>query len=126
MVDETTDKTNKEQMVVVLHRVTNDLAVYDEFLAVYNMPTTEAKLLTAAIQDIFLRLQLAFNKVRGQCYDGASLLNCLSSFGHRRPASVAFMVLNPFRIWRYGRTLVTAPINLGFSIVRGNVTLYAQ
>jgi len=79
MVDETTDNSNKEQMVLVLRRVSDNLDVFEEFVGLYAVPTIEAASLTAAITDIFLRFQLPLSKVRGQCYDGASAMSGIKS-----------------------------------------------
>ncbi len=72
MVDEATDKSNKEQVVLVLRWVDKKLLVSEDFIGLYNVPKIDSETLTMAIKDCLLRLNLSLSKARGQCYDGAS------------------------------------------------------
>ena len=72
MVDETTDVTNQEQVTIVMRKIDEDLAVYEEFLGLYAVSSIDAATLFTVIQDILLRLNLPTRKLRGQCYDGMS------------------------------------------------------
>ena len=76
MVDETTDKSNNEQLTMVLRWpwVTEDFVVSEEFLGLYGLSRTDAQSIANVIQDAFLRFQLSFSKLRGQCYDGCSTM----------------------------------------------------
>ena len=71
MADETTDTSNHEQVTLFLRWVTNDLVVHEEFLGLYHTESINAATLSSIIQDLFIRLNLSINRLRGQCYDGA-------------------------------------------------------
>ena len=72
MADEATDCTNNEQVVLVLQWVDKDLRVHEDFIGLYVVDSIEAKVLTSIIEDTLLRANLSVQKIRGQCYDGAS------------------------------------------------------
>ena len=55
MVDEISDVLNKE-----------------EFFGLYQVETTKAEMLIAAIPDVLQRLNISTTNLRGLCYDGAS------------------------------------------------------
>lgn len=75
MADETTDASNQEQVTLFVRWVTEDLEVHEEFLGLYTVPSIDAGTLVSVIKDTFLRMALSFDKVRGQCYDGASAMS---------------------------------------------------
>ena len=75
MADETTDKSNQEQVTLFLRWVADDLQVNEEFLGLYHVNSIDAATLTSVIQDLFIRLNLSFERLRGQCYDGASSMS---------------------------------------------------
>ena len=56
----------------MLRWVDDDLNVHEEFIGLHEVPTIQTDVLVAVIKDCLLRLNLSLNKVRGQCYDGAS------------------------------------------------------
>ena len=56
----------------MLRWVDDDLNVHEEFIGLHEVPTIQTDVLVAVIKDFLLRLNLSLNKVRGQCYDGAS------------------------------------------------------
>ena len=64
-------------MVVAYRWVDNDLNVHEDFIGLYAPPDITATTIVSAIQDTLARLNLALNKVRGQCYDGASTMRGL-------------------------------------------------
>jgi len=72
MVDEATDCSNQEQVVLVLRWVDDTLTVHEDFIGLYNVPSISAHTLTCVIKDSLQRLNLPLLKVRGQCYDDAS------------------------------------------------------
>lgn len=41
-------------------------------MGLYHVPTIESATLVSMVKDVFLRMNLSVNKLRGQCYDGAS------------------------------------------------------
>ena len=72
MADETTDKSNREQVVIVIRHVDENLLVHEEFIGLSMVESLDATTLTGVIKDCLLRMNVALNKCRGQCYDGAS------------------------------------------------------
>jgi len=73
MADETTDGSNREQVVIVLRYVDDsDFSVHEEFIGLYSVPSIDSDTLVSILKDTLLRLNLPLSKVRGQCYDGAS------------------------------------------------------
>ena len=75
MADETTDTSNHEQVTLVLRHVTKELEVHEEFVGLYHTASIDAVTLTTVIKDSLIRLNLPFDKLRGQCYDGASAMS---------------------------------------------------
>ena len=74
MVDETTDKSNKEQLTLVVRWITEDFIVSEEFLGLYCLSVTDAQNIVYVMKDAFLRFQIPLAKLRGQCYDGCSTM----------------------------------------------------
>ena len=93
MIDETTDVSNKEQVVVCIRWVDEDLQAHEEFIGLYQVESTAATVLIGVIRDVFTRLNVSMNKIRGQCYDGASAM-CGSQGGvatliqHEEPRAI--------------------------------------
>ena len=75
MVDETTDISNREQVVLVFRWVEDDLTVHEDFFGLYQMDTIDARTLFQLIKDTLLRMNLSLEHCRGQCYDGASVMS---------------------------------------------------
>ena len=75
MVDETTDASNVEQVVVCLRWVSKTFEVQEEFVGLYEVASTAAEVIYSTITDVLLRLNLSVSKVRGQCYDGAATMS---------------------------------------------------
>ena len=74
MMDETTDVSNHEQATIVLRHVTNKMEVLEEFIGMYQVPSIDSKTLAEVAKDALCRCNLPLNKLRGQCYDGASAM----------------------------------------------------
>lgn len=72
MVDETTDVSNREQVVLVLRHVDTELNVHEDFIGLHMVPGIEANTITNVIKDTLLRMKLNIQNCRGQCYDGAA------------------------------------------------------
>ncbi len=79
MVDETTDMANIEQVVVCLRWVNEIFEVQEEFVGLYQVESVHSEKIYQVITDILLRLNLCMSKVRGQCYDGASVMTGVKS-----------------------------------------------
>jgi len=60
------------KVVFVLRWVDSTLIVHEDFLGLYEVDSIEAATLVKVLKDCLLRLNISMNKVRGQCYDGAS------------------------------------------------------
>ena len=74
MIDETTDVSNIEQVVICLRWVSERFEAREDFIGLYQVESIEAEKLYRVITNVMLRLNLAVSKVRGQCYDGASAM----------------------------------------------------
>ena len=79
MVDETTDVSNVEQVVICLRWVSEKFKVEKEFLGLYEVASTGAESIYTVITDVLLRLNLAISKVRNQCYNGAATMSGIKS-----------------------------------------------
>ena len=71
MTDECTDSANHEQLVICFQWVNHELEVHEEFFGLYKIPDIKADTIVSVITDTLLRINLAFSRCRGQCYDGA-------------------------------------------------------
>ncbi len=74
MSDESTDASNREQLVICIRWVDSNLEAHEEFIGLYKLDNIKANSIVAAIRDALIRLNLAMSKCRGQCYDGASTM----------------------------------------------------
>lgn len=72
MIDECTDVSNQEQVVIVIRWVDEQLNAHEEFLGLYAVASIDASMLVSVIKDTLARMNLSLAKLRGQCYDGAS------------------------------------------------------
>ena len=74
MMDETTDVSNKQQATIVFRLVTDEFAVHEEFLGMYEMPNITSCALVGVMKDALYGMNISISKVCGQCYDGASTM----------------------------------------------------
>lgn len=72
MDDETTEKSNKEQLTLVVRWIS--VLVSEEFLGLYTMSAIDAQSIVEVLRDAFLRFQIPSAKLHGQCYDGCSTM----------------------------------------------------
>ena len=79
MADETTDCSNKEQVTMVVRHVADNLEVHEEFLGLFPVKSTDATTLTNVIKKVFEDQGLSLQRLRGQCYDGASAMSGIKS-----------------------------------------------
>lgn len=56
--------------------------MHEEFLGLYCVSSIDSDTIVGMIKDVLIRMNLNINKVRGQCYDGASTMK-----GHRSGVS---------------------------------------
>ena len=75
MADETTDASNKEQVVICMQRVDNNFEAYEEFIGMHVVDSIDASTLYHVIKDVLLRLNMCITKARGQCYDSAAVIS---------------------------------------------------
>ncbi len=75
MVDETTDASNHEQVVLCIRWVDANFEVHEDFIGLFMVDAIDADTITAVIFDILRRLNLCIAKVRGKCYDGAATMS---------------------------------------------------
>ena len=75
MADETTDVSNREQVTMIIRRVSEHLQVREQFLGLFHVPSIDAATLATVIKDVLVRKNLCLQKVSGQCYDGASAMS---------------------------------------------------
>lgn len=102
MMDETTDVSNKEQVVIVMRRVSESFEVHEEFLGLCEVSSIDASTLTTVAKDVFARMNLPISKLRGQCYDGASTMK-----GVRSGAASQILAEEPTAVYThcYGHSL---------------------
>ena len=74
MIDDTTDQSNREKVVLVLCWVDKTLEAHEEFIGLYMTSSITADSLVSIIKDTLLRMNLKIEHCRGQCYDGASAM----------------------------------------------------
>ena len=76
MVDETTDASNREQVVICIWWVGEDFKVHEDFIGLFMVDAIDADTIFAVIMDVLRRLNLSVSKnIRGQCYDGAATMS---------------------------------------------------
>ena len=101
MVDETRDVSNNEQATVVIRWI-QDFEVYEEFLGLYSLPSIDSNTIVSMTKDVLIRVNLSINKLRGQCYDGASSMK-----GHRNGVAKQISEIEPRALYThcYGHSL---------------------
>ena len=72
IANEYTDISNKEQLILCLRWVDDNLTVHEDFFGFYNIPDISSNTIAAAIKDILTRMNLSLENCRGQCYDSTS------------------------------------------------------
>ena len=67
MVDETTDASNTEKVVICLRWVDSRLEAQEEFAGLYQVPNTKASTIIMVVRDVLSRFNISFSHLRGQC-----------------------------------------------------------
>ncbi|KAF3837142.1 hypothetical protein F7725_004606 [Dissostichus mawsoni] len=70
--DATTDISTSEQFSITLQYVDSKLEAVNAFLGFYSAPDSTGETLFSCIKDVFLRLHLPLERLRGFCFDGAA------------------------------------------------------
>lgn len=65
MADETADVSNREQVVIVLRHVDDNLIAHEEFIGLSKVPSIDADTLTKTIEDCLIRMNLSMNNCHG-------------------------------------------------------------
>ena len=71
MADEVTDSSNKERVVICFRRIDEQFEAHEDFVGLYQVDSTVSNSIVKVFKDTIVRMNLAMNKCRGQCYDGA-------------------------------------------------------
>ena len=90
-------------MVVCFRWVDSDhLEAHESFVGLYEIASTEADVLLAAIRDVLLKFNVSMKKLRGQCYDGAAPMA-----GKRQGVAKQILVEEPRALYThcYGHSL---------------------
>ena len=66
MVDESTDKSNKEQLTLVWRWISENVVVSEEFVGLYYLSAIDAQSIVEVMKDAFIRFQIPLTKIRGQ------------------------------------------------------------
>ena len=74
LADETTDSSNKTQLVVCLRYMTDDVRPQEDFIGLCHIERSDAATISQVIKDVLIRLDLPLDKCRAQCYDGCSTM----------------------------------------------------
>ena len=72
MLDRTTDVSNTSQAVLVLRYVTDAFDVHEEFIGIYQVPSTNAETLVATAKLALNDVNIPITKLCGQCSDGTA------------------------------------------------------
>ena len=105
MVNETTDISNKEQLVVCIWWVDKSLQPHEEFIGLYHVESTQSSTLVSTIHNVLQRVNISITKLRGQCYDGASSMS-----GHKSWVAAILQSEEPRAVYTrsYGHALSLA------------------
>jgi len=72
VVDGMQDIQGNEQESVCIHHVMDSFSVQEDFIGLYQVPSTTGVSLSRMSQDVLIRCQLLIENLRAQTYDGAS------------------------------------------------------
>ena len=75
LVDETADICRREQLCITVRTVREDFEAEEMVLGLYALDQCDAQTITNSILDVFRRLVLKVQDLRGQCYDGAAVMS---------------------------------------------------
>lgn len=102
MADECTDISNHEQLVICFRSVDTDIEVHEEFVGLYQIANISADTIVQALKDCLVRMNLQWNRCRGQCYDGAA-----NMAGHRNGVAAQIPIVEPRALYMhcYGHSL---------------------
>lgn len=79
MLDESQDVSIKEQMTVCFRYVDENFEINEDFVGLYEVPSTDADTLFNVVKDILVRFELPISNCRGMCFDGANNMSGVNS-----------------------------------------------
>ena len=102
MADELADISNKEQLVVCIRWVDDDLTTHEEFIGLHPLKDTSSKAIFDVLSDAILRSGIKISDGRGQYYDGAAAMS-----GAKNGVAKKFKEQNPKMLYThcYGHAL---------------------
>ncbi|CAG2243937.1 unnamed protein product [Mytilus edulis] len=71
---ETTDISNRQQLVVCLRWIDDHLQAHEDLIGLYKVDNTQAATIAESIKDVLVGLNVNIGNCRGQTYDGASAM----------------------------------------------------
>ncbi|CAG2184616.1 unnamed protein product [Mytilus edulis] len=74
LADETTDISNRQQLVVCLRWIDDHLQAHEDLIDLYKVDNTQAATIAESIKDVLVGLNVNIGNCRGQTYDGASAM----------------------------------------------------
>ena len=74
IADESTDVSGQQQFTLIIRHVSDKFVVHEDFIGLYEIAKADADSLRRVIEDCLIRLDLNMHFVRGQGYDGASVM----------------------------------------------------
>ena len=72
LVDEDTEVSNTQQLVVCIRWVTKDLEVEEDFIGLVPLERAPADVTAAATNDVLMKLSLPISNAKAQCHDRCS------------------------------------------------------
>ena len=74
MGDETRDMSIREQVVICLRLVDNDLLTHENLISVHTVDCTNVATLESVITEVLVRMNLSIQKCRELCYTICSVM----------------------------------------------------
>jgi hypothetical protein len=74
VADETTDMSRMQQLSICLRWIDDEFCVHEDYVGMHEVEKADAASLTAILLDVIVRLGLDVKNLRGQGYDGASVM----------------------------------------------------
>jgi hypothetical protein len=90
VIDETRDISGIEQLAVVIRWVSEDYTVYEDIIGFHQADICDADSIVKIIKTVLLSVDLDIQLIRGQTYDGASVLQ-----GHKSGVAKQILLVNP-------------------------------
>ena len=96
LCDETADNCGTEQLSISIRTVNDDFEAEEHFLGFYALQRCDAEYISKCILDVLQRFDLSVNNMRGQCYDGASVMS-----GHVSGVAACILNLEPRAVFTH-------------------------